>query len=176
MNNYLISIDGNYDTNFEAEFYINKIQQIYFSKGLQITKYVIDSSLSVESVLEKLNEINNLLLKNNQFIIIIGGIAEPIVKDLQHYKQIHHVFDMYQEVSRVYQSIKQKCKMLNILLITKSSNIEEYSGFIKIDSMNISLGFDFKNIYVDNNKLMDNYRELLDILKKEGWETPPFDN
>ena len=82
---------------------------------------------------------------------------------------------MYQDISRVYQSIRQKSKMLNVLLITKSSNIEEYSGFVKMDSMNISLGFDFKNIYVDNNKFMDNYRELLGILKKEGWETPPLD-
>jgi hypothetical protein len=175
MNNFLISIDGNYDSNFEAEFYINKIQQIYFNKNLQISKYTIDSNLSREEILQKLNEISDLLNKNNQFVIIIGGIAEPIVKDLINFKQIHYVFDLYSDISRVYQSIKHKCKMVNILLVDKKTNPEDYMGFQKIDTMNISLGFDFKNVYVNENKFMDNYREILEILKKEGWETPPLD-
>jgi hypothetical protein len=170
--NYLLSIDGNYDSDFEAEFYFNKLKQIYFNDNLQISKYYINSTCNKNHILEKLNEINTLLEKDNNLIFIVGGIAEPIIKDLEEKKQIHSVFHDYEEISRVYKSIKQKCKMTNILLINKDFGGCE--GFEKIDSMNIALGFKFKTINTKDSTLMDNYLELLKILNNDGWNIDPY--
>ncbi len=175
--NYLLSIDANYDSEFEAEFYFNKIKQIYINKNLQISKYVLNSTLNLEEILNNLNQINDLLNQKDQFIFISGGIAEPIVKDLINTRQIHTVFDSYSDISRVYRSMRNKCKMVNILLVDKGEDAESYQGFNKIDSMNISLGFDFKSIQSSNNKtFMDKYSEMLYILKEEGWEVPPLED
>ena len=172
MNNYLISIDGNYDTDFEAEFYLFKLQQIQFIGNLHLSKYYVNSSLPPEEIVGILNEIKEKLKKDNNFIMLVGGVAEPIIQHLESEKNIHNTFFVFDEVSRVYREIKQKCRMVNFLLLDKTKNEGLMQAFKKIDTMNISLGFDFKAINCEDVKLMDNYKEILDVLRDSGWNVP----
>lgn len=174
-NNYLISIDGNYDTDFEAEFYLFKLKQIQFIKDLQISKYKVNSNLSTEQIASILSEIREKLNSPNNFIAIIGGIAEPIINDLELNKNTQETFLKFDEISRIYSQIRHKCKMTNFILFDKNQNIDILTGFRKIDTMNISLGFNFNLINVEGAKLLENYKEMLEILTKEGWEVPPFE-
>jgi hypothetical protein len=176
MKNYILSIDGNYDTDFEAEFYFNSLNKFYSDKNLQITKFYISSSDNTKCIVEKLNKIKVLCDGKNNFVLLVGGIAEPIVKDLNSNLNIFEVFEQYEEVSRVYRQIEQRNSLINILLIDKTKNNDLIEGFQKIDSLNMSIGFNFKIVDVTDQKLMETYKQIVEIIKENGWEVPPIEN
>lgn len=176
MKNYILSIDGNYDTDFEAEFYFNSLNKFYSEKNLQITKFYINSEDTKDSIVEKLNKIRDICEGDGNLVLLIGGVAEPIVKDLMSNLNMFEVFRNYEEITRVYRQIAQKNSLINILLIDKTKNKELIQGFQKIDSLNISMGFDFKIVDVTDQKLMETYRQIVEIIEKKGWETPTLEN
>jgi hypothetical protein len=174
--NYILSIDGNYNSDFEVEFYFNLLSKFYLDKGLQISKYSINSGDSELDIVENLNEIRELCKKKNNLILINGSVAEPIVSDLHKFKAISSVFSKYEEVARVYRQIAQVNSLVNILLIKNNEDKELENGFKMIDSLSISVGFDFKVIDITDDKLMENYRQILGIIKEKGWEAPPLED
>jgi hypothetical protein len=176
MKNYILSIDGNYDTDFETEFYLSNLNKFYSNNNLQITKHYINSGDDKTSILEKLNKIKELCDQKGNLILLIGGIAEPMVKDLHSNLSIFEVFEQYDEINRVYTQISQKNSLINILLINRDKNKELISGFQKIDSLNISKGFNFRIIDVTDQKLLETYRQIIEIIKENGWQVPPIDD
>ena len=172
MRNYILSIDGNYDNDFEAEFYFNSLNKFYSDKNLQITKFYINSNDSKTCIIEKLNKIKEICDGKNSLVLLIGGVAEPIIKDLNSNLNISEVFGQYEEITRIYRQIAQKNSLINILLIDKNKNKDLIDGFQRIDSLNISMGFDFKTVDVTDQKLMETYRQIVEIIKENGWEVP----
>jgi len=170
----ILSIDGNYESDFEVSFYFQKLSKFYEGLGFTVHKKTINSSLNDSEILEKLKEINNLSKKPKNKVFISGGVAEPILSYLKG-SGMKCTFDKFNDISRVYTELNDKNKLINILLINKKEDEYLMKGFEKIDSMNISLGFKFKIIDCTDCKLMTVYGEILDNLKKEGWETPPLD-
>ena len=174
---YIISIDGNYDSDFDAAFYINLLDQFYENRDFDRKIFFINSSLTTEQILSTLNDISDFTRQDrNNISFILGSLAEPIVKDLIDSQQAQRTFSKYEEISRVYQSLSQKSPSINILLIKNDENQELTEGFKKIDSMTISMGFHFDLMDIDNRTMMEIYKQILNIIKKEGWETPPFIN
>jgi hypothetical protein len=109
-------------------------------------------------------------------VLINGSVAEAIVSDLHKFKAISSVFSKYEEVARVYRQIAQTNSLVNILLVKSDEDKQLESGFKMVDSLSISIGFDFKVIDVTDDKLMENYRQILGIIEEKGWEVPPLED
>jgi hypothetical protein len=172
-NNYIISIDGNYESDANVEFYFHLMTEFYEKQGFQISKRYLNSKMEVSEIIGVLNNIKDLCNSNrNQLVYIIGSLAEPIIKDLLETQQTHTTFQRYEEVSRIYRQLSQSNKSINLLLIDNKQNKDLRNGFEKIDSMTISLGFDFKKINVTDKLLLDIYREILENIQKDGLQTP----
>jgi len=175
--NYIISIDGNYDSDFDAAFYINLMNKYYEEKGYKSKIFLINSYFSIEENLQTLHDIAEFGKEDiDSIAFILGSLAEPIIGDLLETKQVSQTFTKYEEIARVYATLSQKSPSINILLIKNSIYPELTEGFKKIDSMTISMGFHFDLMDVENRTMMEIYRQILDIIQKEGWETPPFIN
>ena len=172
---YIISIDGNYDSDFEAKFYLNLLNKYYISKGFLSKFKEINSNMTKDDILLKLNNIVEYFEPDeDRIMFIIGGLAEPITTDLINSKQVQVTFKEFEEIARIYQILSQRTPSINILLIDNSTNKEMAEGLKKIDSMTISMGFNFDVVNVEDEKLISNYKQILEIIKKKGWEAPPF--
>lgn len=176
MRKYIFSIDGNYDSDFDASFFINLLTRYYNKdKGFDTRDFTINSSMSREEILEKLHGVREYMSQDKNCVaFILGGLAEPIISELLETKKIQQTFDNFAEISRIYSALDLKTPSINILLMKNSENKDLLEGFKKIDSMNISMGFKFDLIYVENQKLMESYRQILEIIEKKGWLTPVF--
>lgn len=174
---YILSIDGNYDSDFDAAFYINLMYRYYEEKDFNCRIFFINSTKTIEENLQTLNDIAEYSkTDSNSVAFILGSLAEPIIGDLLDTQQVAQTFTKYEEIARVYATLSQKTPSVNILLIKNSINKELTEGFKKIDSMTISMGFHFDLMDVDSQTMMETYKKILEIIEKEGWEVPPFIN
>lgn len=174
---YILSIDGNYESDFDASFYINLMKTYYDERNFDTQIFYINSQMTIDQNLQTLHSISEYVKSDKDRIaFILGSLAEPIIGDLLANQKTQETFTRYEEIARVYAALSQKSPSVNILLIKESINKELTEGFKKIDSMTISMGFHFDLMDVDNQTMMGTYKQILDILEKEGWEVPPFIN
>jgi hypothetical protein len=173
-NKFIISIDGDYDSDSDASFFISGFKEQFRELGYNYKIYNINSSISIEDNLSTLNHIKDELEKDDSklIIFIVGGIAEVIIESfLRNKKVLETTVDM-SEISRVYSQLTQKIANINVLLIKESNEIS--SMFEKLDSMNISLGFNYENIYVQNKSLISINNEIVEIINKKGGNIRPI--
>jgi hypothetical protein len=170
MKNNILFLDSNHS---ETVSYVNSLilQDIKKIKSFKLYTDKISKGESPESILQKLDQIQQVTAEGGYNTVIKGSISSLIVSDIVSNLNYQQTKDKWEEVVRRFSEFNNLYNMSSLLLINRDSKeIDEaiIRGLVGIDGMDITSGF--KITLIDNTQnlnLLQLRKEVYLFLKEK---------